>query len=79
MDMLVGILIAFLITLVIGISISLVIVIALREIDTHMYEGWSLAPPPRRFKSFLEEAWDAELLGEEKGVTRTGRHIHYRE
>jgi hypothetical protein len=79
MDMLVGILIAFLITLVIGISVSLVIVVALREIDTHMYEGWSLAPPPRRFKSFLEEAWDAELLGEEKGVTRTGRHIHYRE
>ena len=79
MDMLVGILIAFLITLVIGISISLVIIIALREIDTHMYEGWSLAPPPRRFKSFLEEAWDAELLGEEKGVTRTARHIPYRE
>ena len=79
MDMLVGILIAFLITLVIGISISLVIIIALREIDTHMYEGWSLAPPPRRFKSFLEEAWDAELLGEEKGVKRTARHIHYRE
>jgi hypothetical protein len=79
MDMLVGILIAFVITLVIGISVSLVIIIALREIDTHMYEGWSLAPPPRRYKSFLEEAWDAELLGEEKGVTRTSRHIHYRE
>jgi hypothetical protein len=79
MDMLVGILIAFLITFVIGISISVVIVIALREIDTHMYEGWSLAPPPRRFKSFLEEAWDAELLGEEKSVQRTSRHIHYRE
>jgi hypothetical protein len=77
--MLVGILIAFLITFVIGISISVVIVIALREIDTHMYEGWSLAPPPRRFKSFLEEAWDAELLGEEKSVQRTSRHIHYRE
>ncbi|MGD8589980.1 MAG: hypothetical protein PVG22_14235 [Chromatiales bacterium] len=79
MDMLVGILIAFLITLVIGLSVGLVIVIALREIDTHMYEGWSLAPPPRRFKSFLEEAWDAELLGEEKAVKRTSRHIHYRE
>jgi hypothetical protein len=79
MDMLVGILIAFLITLVIAISVSLVIVIALREIDTHIYEGWSLAPPPRRFKSFLEEAWDADLVGEEKAVKQSSRHIHYRE
>ena len=79
MDIFVGILIAFLITLVIGISVSLVIVIALREIDTHMYEGWSLAPPPRRYKSFLEEAWDAELLGEDKPAKPSSRHIHYRE
>lgn len=79
MDMFVGILIAFLITLVIGISVSLVIVIALREIDSHMYEGWSLAPPPRRFKSFLEEAWDEELSGASPTGKRTSRHIHYRE
>jgi hypothetical protein len=79
MDMLVGVLIAFLIAFVIGISISLVIIVALREIDTHMYEGWSLAPPPRRFKSFLEEAWDEDLSGGKVEGKKSSRHIHYRE
>jgi hypothetical protein len=79
MDMLVGVLIAFLITLVIGISISLAIIIALRENDTHMYEGWSNAPPQRHFKSFLEEAWDEELAREDAAVKASSRHLHYRE
>jgi hypothetical protein len=79
MDMFVGLLIAFLLTLVIGIAVSLVIAVALREIDTHMYEGWSLAPPPRHFKSFFEEAWQEELSGEGAEGKPESRHLHYRE
>lgn len=78
MDIFIGILIALLITLVIGLALGLVIVIALREMDTHMYAGRrTVRPPPRRYRSAQEEALYAKWAREEKPVKRTSRQIHY--
>ncbi len=77
--MVIGIIIAFLITLVIGISVGVVIAIALREIDGHIYEGRNLAPPRRVFKSYLQEMRDSRGRVAQAGTKKPPRHLHYRE
>lgn len=73
--MIYGFLIAFFITLVIGVSVAIVIVIALREVSDHIYEGGGSNTLDRRYRSHLERARDAKAL-EGKG-RKSSRHHHY--
>lgn len=69
-----GLLIAFFIALVIGVSVALVIAVALREVTSHMYEGGSFSAPIDRFRSHLRRARDEGLRGKGK---KASRHRHY--
>lgn len=71
--MLFGFLIALLISLVLGISIAVVIVIALREVTNHIYEGGAYSTPMQGFRSHLQRAGDTD----EQGRKKASRHTHY--
>ncbi len=75
MNMLLGFLIAFFIAMVIGISVAVVIMIALREVTNHIYEGGNYSPPMHGFRSHLRKLGDED----EQGGKKASRHTHYHE
>ena len=72
--MLNGFLIAFFIAFVIGVSIAIVIVIALREVTSHIYEGGYQKAPMGGFRSHLRRMEDTDTAGRGK---KRSRHRHY--
>ncbi len=71
--MLNGILIAFLLTFVIGISIAVVIMVVLREVTSHIYEGSTRSMPIQGFRSHLRRFSEED----ESGGRKASRHTHY--
>ena len=71
--MLYGFLIALIIAFVIGISIAVVIVIALREVTNHIYEGGTFNTPLRGFRSHLRRFEEVDAQGKKV----SSRHTHY--
>lgn len=74
--MILGLLIAFLITFVITVSVGIVLILAYHETQGHMYSSYTVALPQRRFRSYLEREEDQQRLAA-KGKDGKTKHLHY--